>query len=132
MAKKKEQKPPKSRADHVRAAVEQAFAATAEQAEQTRGRAQDIADELAQAATRLRDVLDELRPPTADELRSMRERIDALEAKVAELESAGAKKATPARKPAARKPAARKPAARKPAARSSSTARKPASRGSSS
>jgi sec-independent protein translocase protein TatB len=111
----KQDKRPKTRTDQVRAAVDQAFTATAGQAQVTRERAQEIADELATAASRVRDALDELRPPTGDELRSLTTRLDALEKKVAALEATPAKR-TPARKPAARKPAARKkPAAKKPA-----------------
>lgn len=117
MAKKKDKKEPKSRADQVRAAVEQAFQATAEQAEQTRGRAQDIADELAGVATRLREALDELRPPTADEIRALSSKLDDLDARVRKLETGGAAKAPRAK-------AAPKPSPRKPAAARGSTATK--------
>jgi ABC-type transporter Mla subunit MlaD len=73
-------------------------------AEQGRERAQDIVDQLAQAAGRVRDVLDELRPPTGDELRTLQQTVADLEKRVAALEQA---QSTP--KPAARK----KPAAKK-------------------
>jgi polyhydroxyalkanoate synthesis regulator phasin len=106
MAKAKNDKKPAGRGDAVRSAVDQAFQATAGQAETARGRAQDIVDEFAQAAGRVREVLDELRPPTADELKALRQSIDSLEKRVAALE---AKPAAAPRKPAA----ARKPAAKR-------------------
>ena len=78
---------PSSRADALRAAVDQAFEATAGQAAQrTRDRAADVADELAAAAQRVRGLLDDLRPPSTPEVRALTERIDALEARVRELE----------------------------------------------
>jgi gas vesicle protein len=95
-----------SRADAVRSAVDQAFQTTASQgtaaAETGRERAQDIVDQLAQAAGRVRDVLDELRPPTGDELRTLQQTVADLEQRVAALERAQTKKAAPKSK---RKPA---------------------------
>ncbi|HEX5923837.1 MAG TPA: hypothetical protein VFY45_08395 [Baekduia sp.] len=55
-----------SRAEQLRAAVEGAFG----------------------AASRVRDVLEELRPPSPEELDALRAQVDALERRVAELESA--------------------------------------------
>jgi gas vesicle protein len=85
-----------SRSDAVRSAVDQAFQATASQvpaaAEQGRERAQDIVDQLAQAAGRVRDVLDELRPPTGDELRTLQQTVADLEKRVAALEKSSAPK----------------------------------------
>ena len=81
------------RVDAVRSAVDQAFAATAGQgaaaAESGRERAQDVVDQLAQAAGRVRTVLDDLRPPTAEEVRDLREAVAALERRVADLEERG-------------------------------------------
>ena len=81
-----------SRTDAVRKAVDQAFQATAGNATQgardARDRAQDLVDELAQAAGRVREALDDLRPPTADEIRGLRADLEALEKRVAALESA--------------------------------------------
>jgi polyhydroxyalkanoate synthesis regulator phasin len=113
MAKKGKPSKDKSsgRADAVRSAVDQAFSASAAQAEQGRERAQDIVDQLAQAAGRVRDVLDELRPPTGDELKSLRSTVEALERRVAALEAAQAAAAEPKPKPK-RAPAKRKAAAR--------------------
>ena len=96
MAKKQEKgkdgAPRASRSDAVRSAVDQAFQATAGQgaaaAESGRERAQDIVDQLAQAAGRVREVIDELRPPTGDDLRALSETVAELERRVAALESA--------------------------------------------
>ena len=78
-----------SRTEAVRKAVDQAFQATAGSATtQARDRAQDLVDEVAQAAARVRDALDNLRPPSADELRRLRADLAALEKRVAKLESA--------------------------------------------
>ncbi len=67
----------RSRAEQLRAAVEGAFGATA----------------------RVRDVLEELRPPSPEELEALRAQVDALERRVAELESAAAAKPKPKSKP---------------------------------
>ncbi len=107
-----------SRAETVRSAVNEAFTTTAEQtagaAEQGREAAQDIVDQLAQAASRVRDVLDDLRPPTGDDVRSLRSSIEQLERRVAALEAAS--------KPAA-KSARKAPAKRAASTRSSSSGR---------
>jgi phage shock protein A len=95
-----------SRADQVRAAVEQAFEATTQGASPMRERAQELAEELVGAASRFREVIDELRPPTGDELSALRGRLDTLERRVAELETertAAAKKPAAPKKPAAAK-----------------------------
>ena len=77
------------RAEAVRNAAVQAFQSTAGQA-LTRERAQELADEVAQAAGRLIGAFDELRPATADDVRSVREQLTALERRVAALEAAAA------------------------------------------
>src|SRR3954454_7640172 len=88
------------RADAVRSAAVQAFQSTAGQAGITRERAQDLADELAQAAGGLIGALDERRPPTADDARSLRAQVPALEQRVAALEATAAQpKAKPKPKP---------------------------------
>jgi polyhydroxyalkanoate synthesis regulator phasin len=77
-----------SRTDAVRSAVDQAFQATAGTATQgARDRAQDLVDELAQAAGKVREALDDLRPPTGEEIRALREDLEKLEKRVAKLES---------------------------------------------
>jgi len=118
MAEKDDKRQP-SRADAVRGAAVQAFQATAGQAGVTRERAQELADELAQAAGRFVGALDELRPASADEIRSLREDLRALETRIAALEGAATKAPAAAAKrgAAARKaPAAPKAPATKPAA----------------
>jgi polyhydroxyalkanoate synthesis regulator phasin len=89
----KDDKAPAGRADAVRSAAVQAFQATAGQAGITRERAQELADELVSAAGRMIGALDELRPATADDLRSLRDDLEALEARVAALEAAAARPA---------------------------------------
>jgi len=78
--------------DAVRAAVDQAFQAGVGQGRDAVGsateRAQELVDELANAAGRVREVLDDLRPPTAEDVRALRSRLDALERRVAALEEA--------------------------------------------
>jgi polyhydroxyalkanoate synthesis regulator phasin len=116
VAKKKDKDKQRSagRAEAVRSAVDQAFQATADQGNKAaasaasatvgaRGRAQELVDELAQAAGKVRVALDELRPTTADELRQLREDLRALERRVAAVE--GKAKPKPKSKP---KPRARR------------------------
>ena len=79
-----------SRTEAVRSAVDQAFQATAGTATQgARERAQDLVDELAQAAGKVREALDDLRPPTGEEIRSLRDDLEKLEQRVAKLERQG-------------------------------------------
>ena len=81
-----------SRTEAVRKAVDQAFQSTAGSATtQARDRAQDLVDELAQAAGRVRAAVDDLRPPTADEIRGLRADLHALEDRVAALERSKSK-----------------------------------------
>lgn len=98
---------PSSRVESVRSVAAQALEATAEQAAATQRRASSLADELFHAAGRVREALEELRPSTAEDVKALRERLDALEARVAARESA------PPRPPATRSRAAAKPAATK-------------------
>ncbi|HEV2062505.1 MAG TPA: hypothetical protein VGR12_06595, partial [Solirubrobacteraceae bacterium] len=74
----------------VRSAVEQAFqsqaASAASATRDARERAQDLVDDLAQAAGRVREALDDLRPPTSEEIRGLRDDLRALEERVAKLE----------------------------------------------
>ncbi len=93
-----------SRADQVRSAVDMAFQAAGAQI--GRDRALDLADELASAAQRVREALEELRPPSADDLKRIDQRLGAIERRVKALETAAKPKPKPAAK---RKPAARKP-----------------------
>jgi polyhydroxyalkanoate synthesis regulator phasin len=93
VAKSKDKKDHQARAESVRTAAAQAVAAAAGQAQLTRDRAQEIADELAGAAGRVREALEDLRPSSGDELRDVRARIEALEERVAELERVPAPRA---------------------------------------
>jgi len=99
----------------VRTAVERTFQATAGGAQSTRGRAQELVDEVAGVAGRVRALVDELN--VVEEIRSLRSEVDALSRRVAELERSGGS-GRPARKP----PGARKPAAKKKRASQSSRA----------
>jgi polyhydroxyalkanoate synthesis regulator phasin len=89
-----------SRGEAVRAAAAQAIHAAGGQAQLTRDRAQELADELAGIAVRVRDVLDELRPPSADDVKALRTDLAALEARVAKLEKAAPKRRATAKKSA--------------------------------
>jgi ABC-type transporter Mla subunit MlaD len=107
MAKKKSP----SRADAVREAAEQAF-----RAQIPRERISDLLDELGNTAGRLRGAVDDLRPASDADLKSLRAEVRALAARVAALEAkpkpAPRRKAAGAAKPAASR--ARKPAAAPP------------------
>jgi hypothetical protein len=103
----------RSRAETVIAAVEQAFGGAAQGTVPVRERAQELADELAGAAARFREVLEELRPPSLDELGRLRDRVAELERRVGELEAAKAAPAAPRAKP---KPKPKSPPKRRPPA----------------
>ena len=105
MAEPEDKRAP-GRAEAVRNAAVQAFQSTAGQAGLTRERAQELADELAGAAGRVIGALDELRPATADDVRSLREQVAALEGRVAALEGrVAALEAAAAEKPAPKRAA---------------------------
>jgi polyhydroxyalkanoate synthesis regulator phasin len=103
---KKAAKKQPSRGDAVRAAAAQAIEATAGQAGVTRERAQQLADDLVHAADRFRETLEQLRPAGSDELRTLREQVAALEARVAALETGRAKPAATRRRTTPAKPPA--------------------------
>lgn len=89
-----EDRPPRaSRADAVRAAVDQAFQAGQAQVTRERERAQrqahGVFEELAHVAARARGTIDDLRPPSGEELRELRDDLRALEGRVAALERPG-------------------------------------------
>ncbi len=79
---------PKDAADAVRSAVDRTVHATVGGASVTRERAQDLVDEVAQAATRVREVIDDLRIATGEDLRAVADGVHALERRVAALERA--------------------------------------------
>ena len=78
------------RPEQLRAAVDQAFQTGVGQGgrafDSAQRQAQELVDELAGAAGRVREVLDELRPPTAEDVRALRAAVEALERRVAALE----------------------------------------------
>lgn len=109
-----------SRGDQVRSAVDQAFQTAGAQLRPDR--AADIADDLAAAAQRVREAVEDALPPTTEDLKRLEERLAVIERRIGALE-----RATPAstRREATKKPAA---APRKKAAPSKKAApRKPAS-----
>jgi hypothetical protein len=136
---KKKDNPGADAVGAVRTAVERTFHATADQAQSTRTRAQDLVDEVAGAAGRLREMVEQL-----GVLEDIKKQVEALSSRVAALERGGgsakpaattSRKPAASRKRAARKTAARKTAARKTAAKSSGTrkaasSRKPAAKSS--
>ena len=91
-----------SRTDAVRKAVDQAFQSTAGSAgsatTQARDRAQDLVDELAQAAGKVREALDARRPPGADDIGALRSDLEALEKRVAKLEKPQRSSCPPSRR----------------------------------
>ncbi len=119
----------------VRTAVERTFQATAESAQSTRGRAQELVDEVAGAAGRVRGMIEDLN--LLEDLKGLRSEVETLSKRVADLEvgrgrgtAASRKPATPRKSSASRKSTtARKATATRKttAARKSTAAPKPAS-----
>jgi len=79
----------------VRTAVERTFQATADSAQSTRTRAQDLVDEVAGAAGRVREMIEDIR--VLEDLKGLRTEVDALSRRVAALESAPPKKSASGR-----------------------------------
>jgi polyhydroxyalkanoate synthesis regulator phasin len=104
-------------ADAVRTAVDRTFQATVGQAQVTRERAQELVDDVTQAAGRVREVLEDLRVATRDDLRDLRRELRALERRVAELEQRKPARASTGR----RTTQAKRSTARKPATKSRSS-----------
>lgn len=90
-----------SRTEAVRQAVDQAF-----QAQIPRERISELLDELGNTAGRLRGAVDELRPASAEEVKTLRTEVRALAARVDAVESAAKPKPKP--KSAPRRPAAKR------------------------
>ena len=133
-SKKKKGSKGASRSGQVRAAVDQAFQTAGSTL--NRDRAQEVADDLATAAQRFRDVVEDALPPTSEELKRLGDRLAVIERRLGALERAvpaskrATAKAAPRKKTAPRKKAA--PARQKAASTSkASSARKPAARSSS-
>ena len=154
MAKKKKDKNHGAQAeaaDSIRAAIERGLQLSAEGAQATQKRTRELVDEIASAAGRVRQSLEDMR--VLDELRKLRNEIETLGARVTALErprssaassattsapasaakpaasrasrSRSTKKTTAARKStsSARKTAAKKPAARKSTAKKTTSTR---------
>jgi hypothetical protein len=90
---KKDNKPAEA-VGAVRTAVERTFQATADSAQSTRTRAQDLVDEVAGAASRVREMIEDIN--VLEDLKRMRNEVETLTRRVAALED----KPAPARKPA--------------------------------
>jgi polyhydroxyalkanoate synthesis regulator phasin len=75
-------------AESLRAAVERTLAATAGTAVETRGRAQELLDEVARRGQRTREGLAGMRFASAQELEALQRRLAALESRLEALEIA--------------------------------------------
>ena len=95
---KKDNKPAEA-VGAVRTAVERTFQATADSAQSTRTRAQDLVDEVAGAAGRVREMIEDIR--VLEDLKRLRTEVETLTRRVAALED----------KPAPAKPAPPQPQA---------------------
>ena len=115
---KKKDNPGADAVGAVRSAVEKTFQATADGAQSTRTRAQDLVDEVAGAAARVREMIEQV--GVLEDLKGLRGEVEKLARRVAALEGGS--------KPASSKPASSKRASSKPRRSSRSTARKPAAR----
>ena len=114
----------------VRTAVERTFQATADSAQSTRTRAQDLVDEVTHAAARVREMIEQV--GVLEDLKGLRGDVENLARRVAALETGGrgAKRgATATRSTATRaKPTGGSTRAKSGTAKSSGGARKPAAK----
>ena len=115
-SKKDKSREPADVVEAVRGAVERTFQATAGQTEGARDRGRNLLDDVASAATRIRESFDDLR--VLEDVRGMRAEIEALGKRVAELEKKQAAAPTAAAKAKAT------PTRRAPAKSAGTTARK--------
>src|SRR5918999_589114 len=127
MAKKDKKKKDKKGSDAaeaveaVRSAVERTFQATTEGAAGTQKRTRALVDEVAHAASRIRETIEELR--VLEDVRGLRREIEALARRVAALEVRESKPAAPSRpakaspRPAKRASSAKRPSAKRPSAK---------------
>ena len=128
-AKKDKGRDPADVVDAVRGAVERTFQATTGGTEGARDRGRSLLDDVASAAQRIRESFDDLR--VLEDVRGLRAEIEALNRRVAELESkqaapaGAAAKTAPARRAPARRTTAKTPAA-KPAAAKTPASKAPA------
>ena len=126
-SKKNDGRDPADVVDAVRGAVERTFQATTGSTEGARDRGRNLLDDVASAAQRIRESFDDLR--VLEDVRGLRNEVDALSRRVAELEKQAAKPASaatarsaPARKAPARKAPTKTSAAAKPGPKPKSTA----------
>jgi hypothetical protein len=107
--KKKEDESAPDLGDALRAAFERTFQAYTDSAHSTGERTRAVIDEMAAAAARIRQTMQDAR--AADEIAGLRREVEALSARVAALEAA--KSAPPARRTAASSRSSSRPAAAK-------------------
>ena len=115
--------------DSIRAAIERGLQLSAEGAQATRERTRELVDEIASAAGRVRQSFEDMR--VLDELRRLRNEVEALGARVSALErpsvssTSPAAAAKPATSRASRSRAKKSTAARKATSTRKSAAKKP-------
>src|SRR3954471_17347220 len=105
--------------DAIRAAIERGLQVSAEGAQATRERTRELVDEIASAAGRVRQSLEDMR--VLDELRKLRGEVEALAARVAALERPGTSSSSSSTSATTGTSASSRPAAAKSRAKSSST-----------
>jgi predicted nucleic acid-binding Zn-ribbon protein len=100
----------------VRSAVERTFQATTEGAASTSKRTRNLVDEVAAAASRIRETIEELK--VLEDVKGIRTEIEGLARRVTALESRSApSRPAPAKRSTAKRTAKRTPAKRTPAKR---------------
>jgi polyhydroxyalkanoate synthesis regulator phasin len=122
--KSKQDNKPADAVGAVRTAVERTFQATADSAQSTRTRAQDLVDELAGAATRVREMLEDIN--VLEDLKRLRGEVETLRTRVAALEQKPAP--APARKPARPRTTTARKTAASSTAKAAGTARSTAAK----
>jgi polyhydroxyalkanoate synthesis regulator phasin len=122
--KSKQDNKPADAVGAVRTAVERTFQATADSAQSTRTRAQDLVDELAGAATRVREMLEDIN--VLEDLKRLRGEVETLRTRVAALEERPA--VSPARKPARPRATTARKTAASSTAKAAGTARSTAAK----
>src|SRR4051794_41676931 len=112
----------------LRSAVERTLSASAEGAQATRERTREIVDELAAAAGRLRNTLEDMR--VLDEVKRLRSEVESLAARVGSLEikPSGSTASKPVVKQPGAPTAVKKAAAKRTAKRKAPPAATPASK----
>jgi hypothetical protein len=129
MAKKDKKKKDKQKGsdaadavEAVRSAVERTFQATSEGAASTSKRTRNLVDEVAAAASRIRETIEDLK--ILEDVRGLRTELEGLARRVAALENRG----TPSRPAPAKRTAAKRTPAKRTAAKRTAAKRTPAKR----